>query len=417
MTWTYSTPSSRFQRRGRKWRGRYVSLSPSAVEYYDASAADCGMLVEPDGLTHPAQDNRRWFPVLEALPGWFGLHAQHQWPNGARAPTIIVASHVTAEYYMTDHSPGRNRRYGRHMGRHTVAATLNRLDEVLSPEVLPEARGVHDRYPQETLWEPHARQSLPRSAPGRAGLLLRRRVVRDSGVVTTMTIPCAKLEAGRFHVLPEAMSEAGKHLRRVQAPAAKRRSIPIRRNGPATRCGITNGLTPNCRARFRSCCRISAARGGGLTRRACICVRLPAGASSPTTTCWRMSGLFLTSSILGEPMSQRVSNRHEGDLGGRFLPFGNVEQVGVTVEIPAAVAGLPSRRSIRHDARQPPAALLSGVSCVRLAFIVLRASPFVATLFRSPHATWIWPRRSLLPETPSASYRWKAMRSSTVRLS
>jgi hypothetical protein len=35
----------------------------------------------------------------------------------------------------------------------------------------------------------------------------------DIGVVTTITIPCAKLEAGRFHVLPDAMSAAGKHLR------------------------------------------------------------------------------------------------------------------------------------------------------------------------------------------------------------
>jgi hypothetical protein len=33
------------------------------------------------------------------------------------------------------------------------------------------------------------------------------------GIVTTMTIPRAKLEAGRFHVEPAAMSEAGKHLR------------------------------------------------------------------------------------------------------------------------------------------------------------------------------------------------------------
>jgi hypothetical protein len=38
----------------------------------------------------------------------------------------------------------------------------------------------------------------------------------ESGVVTTMTIPCAKLEAGRFHVHPDAMSEAGKHLRRLK---------------------------------------------------------------------------------------------------------------------------------------------------------------------------------------------------------
>ncbi len=68
----------------------------------------------------------------------------------------------------------------------------------------------------ETLWE---RMLTEFAKEGRAveqvcyfdGVLL-----GDSGVVTTMTIPCAKLEAGRFHVPPEAMSEAGKHLRRFK---------------------------------------------------------------------------------------------------------------------------------------------------------------------------------------------------------
>ena len=38
----------------------------------------------------------------------------------------------------------------------------------------------------------------------------------DDGAVTTMTVPSAVLESGRFHVTPEAMSEAGKHLRRYK---------------------------------------------------------------------------------------------------------------------------------------------------------------------------------------------------------
>lgn len=38
----------------------------------------------------------------------------------------------------------------------------------------------------------------------------------DDGAVTTMTTPSAVLEASRFHVPPEAMSEAGKHLRRFK---------------------------------------------------------------------------------------------------------------------------------------------------------------------------------------------------------
>ncbi len=41
-------------------------------------------------------------------------------------------------------------------------------------------------------------------------------MVEDGGVVTTMTIPSAILEPGRFHVVPEAMNQAGKHLRALR---------------------------------------------------------------------------------------------------------------------------------------------------------------------------------------------------------
>ena len=40
--------------------------------------------------------------------------------------------------------------------------------------------------------------------------------VGDVGIVTTLTIPNAALETGRFHVSPDAMSEAGKHLRALR---------------------------------------------------------------------------------------------------------------------------------------------------------------------------------------------------------
>lgn len=40
-------------------------------------------------------------------------------------------------------------------------------------------------------------------------------VLGDDGAVTTVTIPNALLEAGRFRVEPGAMSEAGKHFRKL----------------------------------------------------------------------------------------------------------------------------------------------------------------------------------------------------------
>jgi len=46
-------------------------------------------------------------------------------------------------------------------------------------------------------------------------------------------------------------------------------------------------------------------------------------------------------------MSDRVSSRHEGDLGGRFLPFGDVNRVGVTVEVAPECASLPG---VQHTA-------------------------------------------------------------------
>jgi hypothetical protein len=77
------------------------------AEYYDAAPPTVS-LVEPDGVTHPPQASR-WFPRLQNPP-WFGL---------------------AAEYYMTDHSPTESQEW--RQGRHTVAATLFRLGEILSP--------------------------------------------------------------------------------------------------------------------------------------------------------------------------------------------------------------------------------------------------------------------------------------------
>lgn len=46
-------------------------------------------------------------------------------------------------------------------------------------------------------------------------------------------------------------------------------------------------------------------------------------------------------------MNQRVSSRHEGDLGGQLLPFGDANRVGVTIVVPAETAHLPS---VQHTA-------------------------------------------------------------------
>ena len=46
-------------------------------------------------------------------------------------------------------------------------------------------------------------------------------------------------------------------------------------------------------------------------------------------------------------MNNPVSNCHEGDLGGRFLPFADTKRVGITVAVSPEAAGLPS---VQHTA-------------------------------------------------------------------
>ena len=97
------------------------------ADYYDAAPPTVA-LVKPDDWTH-APGNSKWFPVLEKLPGWFGLHAECPWPDGTKRQLVCFS--FTAEYYMTDHSPKDSERW--QQGRHTVSATISRLAEILSP--------------------------------------------------------------------------------------------------------------------------------------------------------------------------------------------------------------------------------------------------------------------------------------------
>jgi len=97
------------------------------AEHYDAAPPTVA-LVEPDGHTHPSAASK-WFPVIDPRPPWFGLHAEYHWPDGHQRQLVCFS--FAAGYYMTDHSPKESEEWKQ--GRHTVAATLYRLAEVLSP--------------------------------------------------------------------------------------------------------------------------------------------------------------------------------------------------------------------------------------------------------------------------------------------
>lgn len=95
--------------------------------YYDA-APPTVELVRPGDWAH-APHPSRWFPVIEPKPRWFGLHAAYGFPGGQSRQLVCFT--FAAEYYMTSHSPNDSERW--RQGRHTVAATLYRLAEVLAP--------------------------------------------------------------------------------------------------------------------------------------------------------------------------------------------------------------------------------------------------------------------------------------------
>jgi len=98
------------------------------AEYYDAAPPTVA-IVQPSGWTIASAPSR-WFPVIKGPPSWFGLHSAFpSWPD--KSNRQLVCFSFAAEYYMTDHSPKDSERW--QQGRHTVAATLFRIAEILFP--------------------------------------------------------------------------------------------------------------------------------------------------------------------------------------------------------------------------------------------------------------------------------------------
>jgi hypothetical protein len=97
--------------------------------YYDA-APPTVELVRLDGeqWVH-AENPSPWFPIIEPRPPWFGLHTHYQFPGGKTRQLVCFS--FAAEFYQTNHSPQESEMW--RQGRHTLAATLYRLAEVLEP--------------------------------------------------------------------------------------------------------------------------------------------------------------------------------------------------------------------------------------------------------------------------------------------
>ena len=93
------------------------------AKYYDAFPPTVEF-VRDDGMR--ARQGTRWFPLISDVP-WFGLHDAYTYPDGSVGQLVCFS--VSAEYYLSNHTPEPQMKWSQ--GRHRVAATLNRLAEVL----------------------------------------------------------------------------------------------------------------------------------------------------------------------------------------------------------------------------------------------------------------------------------------------
>ena len=94
------------------------------AQYYDAFPPTAAF-VDPERLEEAAHGTR-WLPSINNPP-WFAIHPAYLFPDGTSRQLVCFS--FTAQYYMVSHMPPETAVWTQ--GRHTVAATINRLAEVL----------------------------------------------------------------------------------------------------------------------------------------------------------------------------------------------------------------------------------------------------------------------------------------------
>lgn len=101
------------------------------AEYYDLFPPTVLFVAPTEGWPR-ARSGSPWWPKFSQCPSWFGLHDSYRLEKEGTAvfDGQLVCFSMSADYYL-DHNPTPSQRW--QQGRHTVAATLSRLEEVLSP--------------------------------------------------------------------------------------------------------------------------------------------------------------------------------------------------------------------------------------------------------------------------------------------
>jgi hypothetical protein len=112
----------------------YVKLG---AEYYDMYPPTTSFVCPPrpavanapgrDGWPE-ASAGSRWLPNVQGL-SWFAIHSGYTGFADGVARQLVCCS-MTYEYYVTGHGPAAGQRW--RQGRHTLAATLNRVHDALN---------------------------------------------------------------------------------------------------------------------------------------------------------------------------------------------------------------------------------------------------------------------------------------------
>ena len=166
------------------------------------------------------------------------------------------------------------------------------------------------------------------------------------GVATTVTVPDAVTTPFNFRVSPEAMAQAGEHF----TPLGLVRLAQVHTHGNAC---TRHSPTDDQRAYSQRDGALSLvlphhAAGAPRPERAGVHVREPAGmAACPPRRGKPADPPRPRPHRSQEQPVERISDRHEGDLGGRLEPFARTRQVAVTV---VAAPGTAHLAAAQHTA-------------------------------------------------------------------
>lgn len=124
----------------------HVMLGAQFYDLYPPTVMFVNPVPDANGWREAAPTSR-WLPVVGGLT-WFGMHPTYQYPALQVAtelytpPRQLVCCSMILEYYISNHNPTSGQRW--QQGRHTLGATLARIQEALTPPYYQGPAGAND---------------------------------------------------------------------------------------------------------------------------------------------------------------------------------------------------------------------------------------------------------------------------------